>query len=81
MAAGKPILMIGDSNSEIALCVEEYQLGWVVEPGNPIVLKKTLESIYEHRDALSSIKNNARCVADTLFAKEFILDKYYQLFC
>lgn len=81
MAAGKPILMIGDSNSEIALCVEEYQLGWVVEPGNPQVLKEALESIYEHRDALSSIKNNARCMADTLFAKEFILDKYYQLFC
>lgn len=80
MAAGKPILMVGESNSEIALCVKEYNLGWVIEPNNPLMLKEAFESIYEHRDELSSIKNNARCMAETLFAKESVLDKYYQLF-
>lgn len=80
MAAGKPILMVGESDSEIALCVKEYNLGWVIEPNNPMMLKEAFESIYEHRDELSSIRSNARCMAETLFAKESVLDKYYQLF-
>lgn len=80
MATGKPILMIGEADSEIALCIKEFNLGWVVEPDNPIALKDMFESVYESRDQLPSIRNNARCVADTVFAKETILDKYYRLF-
>lgn len=80
MASGKPILMIGHPDSEIALCIKEFNLGWVVEPGNPEALKDMFELIYEQRGQLSSIRNNARCVADTVFAKETILNKYYQLF-
>lgn len=80
MAAGKPILMIGEQQSEIALCVKEFDLGWVVEPNDPVALKETFESIYNQQGNLSSIKNNARCIADTVFAKDTILDRYYQLF-
>lgn len=80
MAAGKPILMIGHPDSEIALCVKEYNLGWVIEPNNPQSLQMAFESIYTERENLSSIKSNARVVADTIFAKETILDRYYQLF-
>ena len=80
MAAGKPILMVGEADSEIALCIKEFTLGWIVEPNNPSALKDMFESVYESRDQLSSFRSNARCVADTVFAKEIILDKYYQLF-
>ena len=80
MAAGKPILMVGEADSEIALCIKEFNLGWIVAPNNPSALKDMFESVYESRDQLSSIRSNARCVADTVFAKEIILDKYYQLF-
>ena len=80
MAAGKPILMVGEADSEIALCIKEFNLGWIVEPNNPSALKDIFESVYESRDQLSSFRSNARCVADTVFAKEIILDKYYQLF-
>ena len=80
MAAGKPILMVGEADSEIALCIKEFNLGWIVESNNPSALKDMFESVYESRDQLSSFRSNARCVADTVFAKEIILDKYYQLF-
>lgn len=80
MATGKPILMVGEANSEVALCIEEFNLGWVVEPDNPVALKDMFELIYKNREQLSTICENARCVADTVFAKETILDKYYQLF-
>lgn len=80
MAAGKPILMVGERDSEIALCVKEYDLGWIIESNNPVALKDAFELIYAQRESFSSIQNNARCVADTIFAKKAILDKYYQLF-
>lgn len=81
MAAGKPILMIGDIRSEIAQCITEFNLGWVIKPNDPLALKLAIERIYAERDHLSSIKNNVRTVADTIFAKDRILEQYYSLFC
>lgn len=80
MAAGKPILMVGEENSEIALCIKEYNLGWIIEPNNPIALKDTFIQIYNDRNNLSTIQHNARQTAETVFAKDIILNKYYQLF-
>lgn len=79
MAAGKPILYVGDEKSEIALCIRKYNLGWLVKPNDPYDLKNMIEYIYNNRDNLISIQNNARRVADTIFAKEKILNKYYNL--
>lgn len=79
MASGKPMLFIGDRQSEIALCIEEYSLGWVVEPDNPKMLARMIEHIYSNRTCLSAMQNNAKTVADTVFAKERILEKYYRL--
>ena len=79
MAAGKPILYIGDEKSEIALCIKEYNIGWLVKPDDPYGLKNMIEYIYQNKDSLISIQNNARLVADTVFAKERILNRYYTL--
>ena len=73
------MLFIGDRQSEIALCIEEYSLGWVVEPDNPKMLARMIEHIYSNRTCLSAMQNNAKPVADTVFAKERILEKYYRL--
>lgn len=79
MAAGKPILLIADSRSEIALTVKEHTLGWVVEPHNPEALKEAFEKIYREQDVLASLRNNVRTVAETLFAKENILARYGEI--
>lgn len=79
MAAGKPILYIGDNRSEIALCIKEYSLGWVVEPDNPKALARMIEYIYSISDELSVMQDNARKIADTVFAKKRILEGYYRL--
>ncbi|MDP5018095.1 MAG: glycosyltransferase, partial [Dolichospermum sp.] len=34
MAAGKPIIAIADSCSELAQVIQEEQVGWVVQPGD-----------------------------------------------
>jgi glycosyltransferase involved in cell wall biosynthesis len=80
MSAGKPIIMIGDKRSEISRCVIDYNLGWVVEPDNPEALKICIEEIYEKRENLKQIQDNSRQVAEKLFAKNVILEKYYRLF-
>lgn len=79
MAAGKPILIIADARSEIALTVKEYTLGWIVDPHNPEALKERFEEIYKQKDLLPDIRNNARTIAETLFAKENILARYGEI--
>lgn len=79
MASGRPILYVGEATSEIALCVKEYGMGWVVEPDNPQKLAEKMEEIYRSRDLLDSMKGNARKVAETVFAKNVLLEKYYAL--
>lgn len=80
MAAGKPILYIGDEKSEIGLCIKEHSLGWVVSPNDSIALKNMIEYIYANREKLNSIQHNAVVAANTIFAKEIVLEKYYSLF-
>jgi len=80
MAAGKPLLMIGDDRSEIAMCIKEYNLGWIVKPNDPESLKSTIETIYNSKNELNIIANNSRTVAESVFSKSRILEKYYRLF-
>lgn len=77
MASGKPILYIGDENSEIALCIKEYSIGWIVEPNDANKLAETLLMIYQTIGEWNYISSNARKVAETIYAKNIILDKYY----
>lgn len=80
MATGKPILFIGEPSSEIALCIKEYGIGWVVEANNPKALAKTIENIYLEKHHLHEYSKNSRMLADGEFSKENILNKYYTLF-
>lgn len=79
MASGKPIIIVADKNSEISICVEEFGIGWVVEPNNPIALKEIFMRAYEEREVIKSKQLKSRQVAETHFAKGFILNKYLEL--
>jgi glycosyltransferase involved in cell wall biosynthesis len=81
MATGKPILIIADDNSEISLCVKENNIGWVIEPNNPVLLKKHFELIYNEyvNDKVLNI-SDSRDIALNFFSKKIILNKYFELF-
>ena len=66
MATGKPILYIGESDSEIATNIQKYGMGWVVEPNNPEQLK------------INEMGRKALWVACNVFAKNVVLERYYQ---
>jgi glycosyltransferase involved in cell wall biosynthesis len=42
LAIGRPVLLVSEANAEAALTVSERDLGWVVEPGNPEALARTI---------------------------------------
>ena len=56
-----------------------YGLGVPSKSDNPKMLARMIEHIYSNRTCLSAMQNNAKTVADTVFAKERILEKYYRL--
>ena len=77
MATGKPILYIGESDSEIALCLKRYNIGWVVEPNNPSLLKDKIEDILREPSEIQEMGANALTVANEVFAKSVVLEQYY----
>ncbi|MDR3484535.1 MAG: glycosyltransferase family 4 protein [Bradyrhizobium sp.] len=42
LAIGRPVLLLSEPNAEAALTVSEHGLGWVVGPGNPEELARTI---------------------------------------
>lgn len=80
LAAGKPLLLIADETSEIALLIKEHQLGWVVPPEDPTALIETLKQIaLISREELLEIGRRARMIAEQYFTPEKMLPQYLQL--
>lgn len=78
MATGRPILYIGEEDSEVAINIKKYDIGWVVKPNDPLALKNQIEVIVKERDQLADKGNKARAVAEKVFGKNVVLDHYYQ---
>jgi glycosyltransferase involved in cell wall biosynthesis len=51
LAIGRPVLLLSESNAEAALTVSEHGLGWVVEPGNPEELARTIRLASRSEDS------------------------------
>lgn len=79
MAAGKPILAIVESGSELEMVVVEDNLGWVVEPHNEENLARKIEEIVERRDKLKEIGERARKTALEKYSFEYALSRYEDL--
>lgn len=78
MATGRPILYIGEEDSEIALCVKEHNIGWVVRPNDPEALANQIDEILKQKDQIPQMGIRAREVAVSVFGKNVVLEQYYQ---
>jgi glycosyltransferase involved in cell wall biosynthesis len=77
MAAGKPILYLGNKNGEIGLVVRENGIGWQFESTQT---KEILVFLNQFEKISIGEKNiNARRVAEQFFARQHILKKYEKL--
>jgi colanic acid biosynthesis glycosyl transferase WcaI len=79
MAAGRPILGLAHSDSEVKRIIEDTQCGMCVPPGD---IKKTAETITslkeakEHRETLGA---NGRKYAEDHYAKDKVLRQFEEL--
>ena len=79
MAAGKALLFIGESNSEIGLLVKEKGIGYVFEPSDREGIVKFISNLsVEKRTEFKEIGQRARKVAEAEYAKDIILNKFVE---
>jgi colanic acid biosynthesis glycosyl transferase WcaI len=76
LAAGKPILALTDSGSEIAQVIEEDQAGWAVPPNEPELLMAAIKEIYAKRNDLEVMSSNARNAAIDKYSLTTAIEKY-----
>jgi glycosyltransferase involved in cell wall biosynthesis len=75
-AAGKPMIAVIEKNTELALLIEEFEIGWRVEPGNIDEFVKTIESIYNNKQELKKYGSRARNVAESYFNSKINIPRY-----
>jgi colanic acid biosynthesis glycosyl transferase WcaI len=76
LAAGKPILAITETGSEIELVVSENDVGWIVPPDSPEKLADTIRTIYSSRTKLNEMGTRARLAAETEYGLQKALERY-----
>lgn len=77
IAAGKPILFLGNKDSEISLMLHEHNIGWQFELTQFEDIVNFLNNFCIEEAYLKG--KNSRIVAETKYAKNNILDKYRDL--
>jgi glycosyltransferase involved in cell wall biosynthesis len=78
-AAGKPVIVVADENSELALMTNEDKLGWVVPPRNTNALVQAIQEAKSNRPLLSEMGFRARRIAEQKYARGKQIDAYCAL--
>lgn len=78
LAAGKPIMFIGNPKSEIALMIKSSNAGWVIDNNEITKIPTLLNEIYDQK-CLKIYSQKCRKLALSKYSKELVLDKYYKL--
>ncbi|MEK7854445.1 MAG: glycosyltransferase family 4 protein, partial [Acidobacteriota bacterium] len=76
LAAGKPILAIAEAGSEIALIVEEENVGWVVPPAAPKELAEAVVKAQARAIELPDMGRRARNAAESKYSVELAIEGY-----
>lgn len=74
-AAGKPVIAVADSNSELALVVREEDVGWVVPPLEPGGIRNAILDAVDHPARLVEIGLRARRLAEK-YSRDRIIECY-----
>ncbi|MGH7552552.1 MAG: glycosyltransferase family 4 protein, partial [Longimicrobiales bacterium] len=80
MAAGKPMLVLADADSEVARVVEEERLGWVVAAERPAELADRILEAKQESKLLAEMGRRARRVAEKKYTLNIVQQEYARLF-
>ncbi len=76
LASGRPVVFCGSPKSAIAICIEQYGLGWVLAPGNGARIAESLTKLLETPGELQRIKEHCYQIYREKFAKAITLDRW-----
>lgn len=79
-AAGRPVLFIGDENSDIARLVNEHHCGAVVAAHDGAALARMIEELADDRELTKRLGANARVLFDERFDRAHAVDAYLKTF-
>jgi len=80
MAVGRPILYIGEKESEIALMIKEHAIGWILESGNMEKATNILNHLSQNKTEVYQKGKKARLVAKNFYSEKVILEKFGSLY-
>jgi colanic acid biosynthesis glycosyl transferase WcaI len=78
-AAGKPMLMIGDSEGEIGRLIRQHRCGTIITPGDAATLADTLRRWSGAPEAIIEMGARARQMLDAQFTRRRALDQWSRL--
>jgi colanic acid biosynthesis glycosyl transferase WcaI len=79
LAAGKPMLVVCDADSELAAVVREEKIGWVVPPGHPNLLVAALREAKADPERLRAMSGRARLAVETKYTSSHVIEIYKSL--
>lgn len=78
-AAGRPVVVIGDKNGELAPLVEKYHCGTAIAPGDAATLVETLRRWSLDPEAVVQMGERARRMLDIRFTQRQGLQRWCDL--
>lgn len=79
LAAGKPVIVIAEMSSELALMTQEEKIGWVVSPNDIDALVKAIQEAKANPRLLAEMSVHARKIAEEKYARRHQIDAYCNL--
>lgn len=79
MAAGRPVIVASDEDSELAWVVKESGAGWAVPPDDEIALAHAIEEAYQRRSELPRMGQIARQYIEQYYSKQVVAQQYDRL--
>lgn len=77
---GLPVLALIEPNTDLVDDLTRYKAGWAVDPMDHAAVKQTLESLWEDRDRLAIMRDEARRMYESEFAEAGQLSNWVSLF-
>jgi len=78
-AAGRPIIVIGDKNGEIARLVQQHRCGIIIAPGDADTLADALRLLSNAPGTVSEMGRRARTMLDAHFTRQKALERWSEL--
>ncbi len=80
MAAGKPVVAIGDEDSELGFIIREERVGWIAPPGKVNAFVNAVLEAESNSEQLADMGKRARLLVEKEYSSEHVVSLYKKLF-